>query len=219
MTAPFSGEFEETAKRLRVPEDCLEEFQDIFEDCLKVGLAKGVFCEYPVWQEGERTHVGDAAFDSRVLQRNFTGLQRAFPYAMCCGRELYDLAQRAEDPLERFWIDSISEIALRQVGGRLRQEVMETYGVGRVNSVNPGSLADFPLPCQRPLFDLLGAGPDRIGLELTETFLMLPYKAGSGIYYESVEHFENCSLCPRAKCPGRRAPYDPKLYRETFGLA
>ncbi|MBR4444183.1 MAG: hypothetical protein IKS52_13050, partial [Clostridia bacterium] len=100
---------------------------------------------------------------------------------------------------------------------KTREAVQETYGLTAVSCVNPGSLADFPLPCQRPLFDLLGEGPDRIGLQLTPSFLMLPYKSGSGIYFESGKRYENCSLCPRLTCPGRRAPYSEEMLA-AYGL-
>ena len=218
ISIPYSGVYEEAAARLRINEDFEDEFREIFEKCLRVARPKGVFCEQPVYQEGERTHIGDQAFTSHVMQINFKDAVRAFPYVITCGRELYDLAQATDDPLERYWIDSISEMALRAVGVRLHQEVAEVYGLGRINSMNPGSLKDFPLPCQRGLFALLEGGAERIGVELTDTFLMLPYKSGSGIYYESETHYENCQLCPRKDCPGRRAPFDERLFSETYEL-
>ena len=207
----YEGDFDALAKRLRINEDCEDEFREVYEDCLKIARPKGVFTECPVSQEGRETIVGSRRFDSRVLSMNFKGLSRVFPYVISCGRELYDFARATDDPLCRYWIDGISEAALRAVGARLRKAVQETYGLGHINSVNPGSLRDFPLSCQRPLFDLLGDGPDEIGLELTPTFLMLPYKSGSGIYFESEARYENCMLCPRIDCPGRRMPYDEEM--------
>ena len=57
-----------------------------------------------------------------------------------------------------------------------------------------------------------------IGVELTDSFLMLPVKSVSGLMFESEEHYTNCTLCPRAKCPGRRSPFDPQLYRQKYHL-
>ena len=213
----YEGDFDSLLKRLRINEDCEEEFREIYGACLKIANPQGVFGARAVEREGRYTIVDGHRFDSRVLAVNFQGLSRVFPYVITCGRALYDMARAEEDPLYRFWIDGISEDALRAVGMQTRRAVQETYGLTHVNSVNPGSLADFPLPCQRPLFDMLGEGPERIGLELTPTFLMLPYKSGSGMYFESEKRYENCSLCPRLTCPGRRAPYSEEML-QSFGL-
>ena len=207
VSVRYEAHFDALVKRLQINEDCEDEFRDVFDECLKIACPKGVFTECASSQEGDFTFVGGKAFDSRVLKMNFKGLDRVFPYVISCGRELYDFACATEDPLYRFWIDGISEDALRAVGAHVREAVKETYSLGHMSSVNPGSLRDFPLSCQRPLFDLLGDGPDKIGLELTPTFLMLPYKSGSGIYFETEAHYENCMLCPRLNCPGRRMPY------------
>ncbi len=213
----YDGDYDALAKRLLINEDCEEEFRDVFEACVKIANPKGVFGQCAVSQRDDLTFVDGRQFNSRVLSVNFRGLSRAFPYVITCGRELYDYARATDDPLYRYWIDSFSEAALRAVGVKVRQSVQETYGLGRINSVNPGSLADFPLPCQRPLFDILGDGPDSIGLELTPSFLMLPYKSGSGIYFESERHYENCALCPRLNCPGRRMPYSEEMV-QAYGL-
>ena len=213
----YEGEYDALVKRLRINGDCEEEFREVYEDCVKIACPKGVFGQRLVVQEGPFTIVGGQRFESKVLSVNFRGRERVFPYVISCGRELYDFARATEDPLCRYWIDAISEAALRAVGARVRQAVVETYGLGRVSSVNPGSLRDFPLSCQRPLFELLGEGPERIGLELTPTFLMLPYKSGSGIYFESEERYENCALCPRLDCPGRRMPFSEALLH-AYGL-
>ena len=82
--------------------------------------------------------------------------------------------------------------------------------------MNPGSLADWPLEEQRHLFRLLGEPRKAIGVELTESFLMVPIKSVSGLRFPSGAHYENCQLCPRDPCPGRRAPYDPDLYERRY---
>lgn len=218
VTVPYVGNYDEIAARLKIDEDFEDEFRETYEACKKIAAPKGVFAEVPVSQDGEITTIGGREFKSNVLRVNFKGATRAFPFVMSCGRELYELALSTQDPLVRYWVDTISESALREVGIELHKQVINTYGLKGINAVNPGSLMDFPISCQRPLFDMLEEGPDEIGVELTETFLMLPYKAGSGIYYEASGTYENCQLCPRATCPNRRKPFDEKLFRETYDL-
>ena len=45
--------------------------------------------------------------------------------------------------------------------------------------MNPGSLADWPMREQRPLFGLLGDTDAAIGVELMESYLMRPTKSVS----------------------------------------
>ena len=215
--APYEGNFDALVRRLRLDGDMAEEFRDVYDECLAVARPKGVFTDAGVSQESGATIIGGKRFRSRVLLKNFEGQTRGYPYVVTCGRELYDLARGTDDPLERFWIDTISEDTLRGTLKLLREQVQTVYGLGHLNAVNPGSLEDFPLPCQRPLFDMLGEGPEAIGLELTPSFLMLPYKSTSGILFESEAKYENCQLCPRLDCPGRRAPYSEALLAE-YGL-
>lgn len=218
VSIPFVGDYDKLVKQLRLDEELEVEFKEIYDKCVQIARPKGVYGRCEVSQQDSETFVGGHAFDSRVMSVNFKAVTSAYPYVMSCGRELYDYAQEKDDPLEKYWIDSYSEQALREVGMIIHKEVINRYDLGHVNSMNPGSLVDFPISCQRPLFDLLGDGPDEVGVKLTDTFLMLPYKAGSGIYYESDKHFVSCSLCPRENCPNRRAKFSEKLFREDYNL-
>ena len=49
---------------------------------------------------------------SRVMRVNFNDIHRVFPYAATCGRELFEWAEGVADILERFWADTIMEMAL-----------------------------------------------------------------------------------------------------------
>ena len=82
--------------------------------------------------------------------------------------------------------------------------------------MNPGSLPDWPIQQQRPLFQLLGDPNTAIGVELTASYLMEPNKSVSGIRFPTEERFESCMLCPRQDCPGRRSAYDPELYDQKY---
>lgn len=62
-------------------------------------------------------------------------------------------------------------------------------------------------------------GADEIGLELTDSCLMLPYKSVSGIAYETETTFENCMLYPWENCPTRRASYDASMGAKTYHMS
>lgn len=219
ISIPFRTSFAETVTALNIDPELEDEFRDIFDQCIAVARPKAVFCLAPVHQEADETVIGAERFRSRIMRVNLEKVRRAFPYAVSCGRELYDLAQATEDPLERWWVDCFAQYSMRAVDAEMTKILKETYHLGHTARMNPGSLPDFPITCQRALFRLLEGGADQIGLELTNSCLMLPYKSVSGFVYETEATFENCMLCPRENCPTRRAPYDAAMGAKTYHLS
>ena len=153
---------------------------------------------------------------SHVLRVNLEQAQRVFPYVATCGRELEAWAEGIEDMLERYYADTIMEAALRTAQRAFEADLEARYVPGRTSAMNPGSLPDWPLREQVPLFSLLGAPRQAIGVELTDSYLMLPIKSVSGLRFPTEVRFENCQLCPRPQCPGRHAPYDKDLYEKRY---
>lgn len=215
----FSLDVEKVAKALGVVEDVQEEFEEIFEECMKTACPKAACAMLPVTHlEDGRIAIGDETFDSKVMQVNFKDLHRTFGYVCTCGRELHDLMLSKEDVLEQYWVDAISEMVLMDASRRFHQGVCDQYDVKTLYSMNPGSLQDFPIQEQRKLFRLLAAETSEIGVELKESCLMIPKKSSSGFYFESEAHYTNCSLCPRLECPNRREPYNPDMMQSRFGI-
>ncbi len=176
-------------------------------------LSKAAFIE----SKGDDHVVIDGIlFTSRVLRVNLDKVYKVFPYVATCGLELENWSSSIEDLVERYWADAIKQMAVRLAVKTLNQHVMERYRLEAVSRMNPGSLPDWPLPEQRPLFALLGTGPASIGIQLMDSCLMVPIKSVSGIWFPAEGTFESCQLCPREKCPGRRAPYDPNLYDRKY---
>jgi hypothetical protein len=153
---------------------------------------------------------------SRVLRVNLEKAHRVFCYLATCGSEIEDWARKLDDPLHRYWGDELCEMALGEAMKGLNRELEERYLPGKSASMSPGSLKDWPLEEQRPLFSLLGNTKESIGVELTDSLLMVPTKTVSGIRFPTEESFESCQLCPREECPGRRAPYDKNLYENKY---
>ena len=81
----------------------------------------------------------------------------------------------------------------------------------------PGSLSDWPIEEQGPLFRLLGDVEASIGVRLTRNLLMLPAKSISGFYFPTEVSFYSCQLCPRKRCESRKAKYDEKQ-AEIYGI-
>jgi len=155
-------------------------------------------------------------FTSRVLQVNLAKAHRAFVYIATCGVEMHDWAQSKEALLERFLADAIAGMALMAARQALNQHLEQVFHPGKLGEMNPGSLQDWPLTEQRPLFELLGDPEATIGVRLLESCLMTPIKTTSGLLFPAEEGFHNCLLCPVENCPGRRSPYEPGLYDRKY---
>jgi len=155
-------------------------------------------------------------FTSQVLRVNLDPLHRFFAFVGTSGRELAAWADSKEDPLEHFYADAINQAVLHSAMTSFRAHVAEQYQLGNISVMNPGSLTDWPLREQRPLFSLLGDVKAAIGVELTDTLLMVPTKSVSGILFVTEESFASCQLCPRLDCPNRHAPYDPALFKRRY---
>jgi len=155
---------------------------------------------------------------SRVLRVNLEQAHRVFPYVATCGMELEEWANSIDDVLRRFWAETINEMALRVAIKALNRHLDERYRPGKTSAMSPGSLGEWPIQAQRPLFALLGDPKQAIGVRLTDSLLMIPTKSVSGIRFPTEESFESCQLCPREGCPGRSAPYDKDLYDRKYRL-
>jgi hypothetical protein len=155
-------------------------------------------------------------FKSRIMRVNLENIHRVFAYVASCGREIYEWALSFDDPLERFWADAIMVAALGNAADALCAHLRERYQPGAMSAMNPGSLPDWPMTEQIPLFGLLGNVSEAIGVTLTDSLLMVPTKSVSGVYFPTESGYANCQLCPREKCPNRRAVYDPDLFAEKY---
>jgi len=219
---PFQIDLEQLAKQLRIKEGSghLEKFQKLAEQAQAAGKPKAAYrMAYIEERTDDRVKVNGVVLTSRVLRVNLDSAHRVFPFVATCGRELEDWSQGFTDILEKFWADAIKEMALRQAVKWLNQFLGEHFQPGNLSRMNPGSLPDWPLSEQKPLFLILGEGARDIGVRLTDHCLMLPIKSVSGIWFPTEESFESCKLCPREKCPGRRAAYDRELNGRKYRRA
>jgi len=150
-------------------------------------------------------------FNSRVLRVNLDNIGRVFPYIATSGIEAESIGEDDDDLMSKFIIDTIKGMALGVASSYLHNYIKNKYKIKQMSSMNPGSLEDWPISEQKPLFSVFGDVEKLIGVKLTDSFLMIPIKSVSGIYFPTEKSFESCQLCPREKCPNRRAKYDPEL--------
>ncbi|HHW47766.1 MAG TPA: vitamin B12 dependent methionine synthase [Clostridiaceae bacterium] len=160
--------------------------------------------------------INGVKFISRVMSVNLKDVHRVFPFVVTCGVELEDWSNTISDMLERYWADAIKIQAMNCAFKAMETHLEEHVKPGKTACMNPGSLEDWPISEQTKLFKLLGDVRNTTGVLLTDSFLMVPVKSVSGIKFPTETDYENCQLCPRENCPGRRAPYDKDLYAKKY---
>ncbi len=162
-------------------------------------------------EESGRVVLAGVEFMSPLLAKNLAEVETAWPYLASCGRELYDFVMAIGDPFERFWGDAIMQQALTDVRAAMDAYLAESVYAGKTAAMSPGSLPEWPIREQVPLFTLLGDATARCGVSLTETMLMLPNKSISGVRFPNEHGYVNCRLCPKERCPNRKAAYEPEM--------
>jgi len=154
---------------------------------------------------------------SKVLRKNLDKIERVFPFVITIGSKYSERLEACSDLLEKFYLDTIGNVALNQVRLELKNHLKAEFAVEKTAFMAPGSLPDWPIDEQKPLFELLGDVEAAVGVKLTESLLMLPAKSVSGIYFPTETTFFSCQLCPRERCDSRKAIYNEKLARE-YGI-
>ncbi|MBN1249350.1 MAG: vitamin B12 dependent methionine synthase [Anaerolineae bacterium] len=212
---PFAPALAPLKKRLRIKDGSRSEAElaALLPAAAAIAKPKALYrLVYIDEKAPEAVTLSGVTLHSRILRVNLEAAHRAIVYVVTCGTELHAWGEGLDDMVHQYWADTIKEMALGAAIQTLHAHLAACYELGKTAAMSPGSLADWPIREQRPLFKLLGDPEAAIGVKLTESFLMIPNKSVSGIRFPTEESFESCQLCPRESCPGRRAAYEPDLY-------
>ena len=219
LDIPFHANVDALLRTVHVRPDSEDagRIRELAEEAQTIARPKGMYkAAYVEGREEAAVVVDGIRLTSRVLRVNLGDAYRVFPFVATCGRELEAWANGIDDLLESFWVGAIMESALAAAYDYVARHLHEHLQPGSTATMNPGSLADWPMSEQTQLFALLGDPLQAVGVELTDSFLMRPIKSVSGLHFATDTHFENCQLCPRERCPGRRAPYDKDLFARQY---
>jgi hypothetical protein len=213
---PVQVDLRSIGKSARVPEGEGEKrLLSLNAAAHSVMAAKAVYKVSYVDSKAEDSVIIDGVlFRSRVLRKHFDKVERVFPYVVTIGSGLEDMAKASGDPLEKYYLDLIGNAAVDQAREQVKKRLSTRYALQSLSYLGPGQLKDWPLEEQRPLFSLLGDVESAVGVTLSNSLLMIPRKSLSGIYFPTEIPFKACQLCPKERCPSRKARYDEKLARE-----
>jgi hypothetical protein len=216
---PFEPELSPVLKKLHIKENSRDaaDFKSLLLEAQAIANPKAMYKLASIDEKEEENIVIEGVkFTSRVLRVNLDSAQRVFPFLGTCGMELEEWSNSITDVFIGYWAEAIKELALFAALEALDSHLKDRFRPGYVSSMSPGSLEDWPISEQTPLFKILGNTHEKIGVDLTESYLMVPTKSVSGIRFPLDETFESCQLCPRDSCPNRRAPYDETLYEKRY---
>jgi hypothetical protein len=210
--------FEGLASRLRLKGEAQVRVKALLEEVVPLIAARAVYracyVEHPL--DGG-VKIGGVHWKSKVLRNCLDQVGRVFAYVVTIGSGLEEMAQACADTLDKYYLDEIGNLAVVKGRDYLKEHLQSRFGIKGLSTLGPGQLADWPLEAQRPLFNLLGDVQHIVGVKLTDSLLMRPAKSLSGIFFPTEKTFFACQLCPREKCPSRKAKYNEKL-AEEYGM-
>ena len=218
---PFQLDLEDLKKKLHVKDESslAKDLVHLLAEAQSLGRPKALYKVSFIESKGDDFITAEGiTLKSRVLRVNLDQIYRIFPYAVTCGTELEEWTKGITDLVRRFAADAIKEDVLYQALRYLMEHLKGSHQLTQVSRMSPGSLADWPIEEQRPLFQILGNAKDLIGVSLTESLMMVPTKSVSGVCFPTEIDFFSCQLCPREVCPGRKASYDKDLYEKKYRL-
>lgn len=194
------------------------DFKIAYTEALRLINPRAIYGQGTVREkDGYIVIIDDQKFSSRVLSKNLELVEIVFPFLITLGRELEDHTKKLSRVTQQFYMDFIGDIILQQSIVYLERHLKKKHSYKYVSSMSPGSLKDWPIDEQIPLFSLFGHISDEFGVRLTSSLLMSPRKSISGIAFPTMTPFITCQLCLRNQCPGRRAKYNPNKCKD-YGL-
>ncbi|MDR0288392.1 MAG: hypothetical protein LBI03_11900 [Clostridiales bacterium] len=217
---PIKSTAKQVVDRLRIQElEDIELVTELFRKACDIANPKALYREAYVEEiEGCKVRISGKDFESAVMAANLKNIHRVFAYVCTCGTEIDNWSHLEKDHIVSLWLDMIKQMFVYDANLFLFKHLKTVFGFKNLSAMNPGSgnLGNWPITQQRELFSLIGDVKSEIGVTLTDTFLMLPVKSTSGLYFSSEKEFVNCALCGRKNCVGRKAEFDEKLYNEVF---
>jgi hypothetical protein len=149
-------------------------------------------------------------FTNSLLKTNLKDVERIFPYAITCGREVDSLIN-LPNPGKRYCMAVIRDIMLEDISNYLQDTITRRCGFDYLWQLKPGYLQAWPISERAKLFSILGDVENKLGVKLEEDGALNPASSDCGIFYYSEMEFEACQVCPQEPCMGRRAPYCEQL--------
>ena len=142
--------------------------------------------------------IGGQKVSSSVLDKNLSGLHRAFAYVATCGKTIAQVKSENENVSSALFVLRMQ--ALRAAMEYAMSWTKEHFALSKTATVNPGSLPQWPITEQPVLFAMIGDVEGELGIELTKTMFMWPSESASGLIFETEHDYQNCMACKKLDC-------------------
>ena len=130
-----------------------EELQTLIEAAKPLITPKAAYKVSYINQKLEQAvDIDGVLFTSRVLRRNLEDVERVFPYVVTIGDKLKEKGSESKDLIKEYYFDVIGNIALSAARKFLEKQLQSRYGLDGMSFMSPGSLTDWPIEEQKPLF-------------------------------------------------------------------
>lgn len=162
--------------------------------------------------DGDDTTIEGVTFHSKVVADKLRHTPRVFLSVVTAGEGLENSGEFADDP----FLNTYNGALLFHASMYMVNYMKERFGFDGSSMLSPGSLPDWPIQNNFPLFDMIGNVAE-IGMSLNDAGYIKPWNSGSHIHF-SGDGYQNCSLCKKYDCVGRRARFDRAEYIRIFGV-
>ncbi|HOB91900.1 MAG: vitamin B12 dependent-methionine synthase activation domain-containing protein [Bacillota bacterium] len=209
------------ACRIEPMSEDADAFHKLIDKAREIARPKAVYREAFIEDRSDNTVVVEGVkFTSAMLAKNLADVERVFAFVATCGHEMDQVDLPVDDFLAEYWWDQIKAAALGCASAYLDEHLRSRFRLDKTAQMHPGSgeVEVWPIQQQKELFSLLGDVRGLIGVELTESFLMVPNKSVSGVIFATGKDFRSCQVCQRNNCPNRMAEFDENLWREIAKL-
>lgn len=187
----------------------------LIELAQKVGHPKAAYTVcFLTERDTDAVQIDNVWFRSRALVHNLASAERVFPLVATCGHEMDQTFRGKGNKVHEFWWELIKTRLLDAANKHLSDHLHREFRLNKTAIMRPGSGDAFvwPIDQQKDLFSLLGNVESAIGVQLTESFLMVPNKTTSGLMFPTETDFQSCEVCRRDNCPSRHAPFNRTLW-------
>ena len=161
---------------------------------------------------------GGQRFLSKIASLKLKGQETAFTYIATSGRPISEYVEGVKDDLDQYLADTLAYMCYLRGIEAMAGDLEKEWGFKRYISLGPGSIIDWSVGDVCKIFTLMDGLYQKLGTRVLSSGMIDPIKSTSGVLYPSEEEFQSCSICPRANCPNRRAPFDEEMHNEMANL-
>lgn len=194
-----------------IPENVEELIKECERELEQMASPRAMWKEYPLSIHDHVLDMGFLQTKSKSLERNLRDCERVILFAATLGSRVdvllhrYNMIQMSKAVV----MQAVSVAMLETFCDEKNQELKSSYeakGWYLRPRFSPG-YGDFPLECQREIAPALEMGK-RIGVNLTDTLLMMPSKSVTAVIGASRLPrnctVQGCEVCAKRDCAYRR---------------